>query len=499
LNSLYVAVMGGSMKLALVLMLGAVLGAPAVGFTQPITAEQAAPHPSRHVDRDDRVDNSGDRGDRGAAERCQDRHDKSSGPDRQPDSDDQGDARARALASWRALERCFGYVGPGYDGVFANHLADANGKVQPGFVWGQATVVHAALVVSSLRGDTRDLDLTGPTLERYLLTKPCYPDGRVATGWAPELDARKLNPPPVRWWDDDGWTALVLLEAERRTPGRGYLQEVKQVFPFLQCGQWQRGEWGGGGQRENEDPSVQVLATVATDLDDKTAELLHLATTAQNDPNHDAYLEFATKNVTAIKRRLRALNGLYWDGYYPDINTAPWKWCAGTLSADKKTCSGQWFACNPNRPDLPPTDLPPDPHICGWRFNDNQAVMAASDVLLYRISCQTKCQDDYLESATKTADAALNYYEQPKWLWVNVPVENAQYFESLFELDRVRHDPRIRAQLKAYLDRAWAEARDPETGLFDRGGIASLNHGKPDSIDQAAFVIMYGMLAEHPE
>jgi hypothetical protein len=495
------------MKLALVLVLGAVLGAPAVSFAQPFGTEEF--HPNWHADQDERGDGAGDRG---GAERCQGRN--NGGQDRQ-DGDNQGDrgghqgdqgrqddARARALASWKALERCFGDVGPGYDGVFANHLPDANGKVQPGFLWGQATVVHAAIVASSLRGDTRDLDLTAPTLERYHLTKPCYPDGRIATGWAPPIDAQKLKSPSARWWDDDGWTALVLIEAAQQAPHRGYLQQARQIFPFLQCGQWRRGQagdtWGDGGQRENEDPSIQMFATVSTALDDETAELLYLSSTAQNDPNHEAYLGFALKNDAVLKRMLRAPNGLYWDGYYPDIAAATYRWCDGRLSADKKTCAGRWLPCKPDRADLPPVEQPADPHICAWRFDTNQGLMVASDVFLYRNSCLKTCEDAYLESALRTADTALNYYT-PNWLWVSAPVGNAAYFAGLFELDRVRHDPRIRASLKAYLDRAWVEARDPQTGLFDRGGIASLNHGKPDSIDQAAFVILYGLLAEHPQ
>ena len=58
------------------------------------------------------------------------------------------------------------------------------------------------------------------------------------------------------------------------------------------------------------------------------------------------------------------------------------------------------------------------------------------------------------------------------------------------------HDPRIRALLEAYLERAWTQGRDPATGLFDKGGIGIAHPATGlSSMDQAAFVTMYSLLA----
>ncbi len=45
----------------------------------------------------------------------------------------------------------------------------------------------------------------------------------------------------------------------------------------------------------------------------------------------------------------------------------------------------------------------------------------------------------------------------------------------------------------AYLDRAWQETRDPQTGLFTEGGIERSDTAF-GSIDQAVLVQMYALL-----
>ncbi len=72
---------------------------------------------------------------------------------------------------------------------------------------------------------------------------------------------------------------------------------------------------------------------------------------------------------------------------------------------------------------------------------------------------------------------------------------NAILFRNLLALDAVAPDPRYRATMTAYLDRAWREARDPATGLFDRGGIGSYTAGKADALDQAGLVQLYALAA----
>jgi len=381
----------------------------------------------------------------------------------------------RAQAAWEALQTQFGNSGPAYPNIFAESLPGAQGQVQPSFVWPQGQVVRAALDLAKLTGDYTDFDRTVTSLSRYLLTK------NGTTGYAPDVD-----PPAgdIRWWDDNGITCLVLLQASAQVGQASYLQEVENIWPFLKAGQWP-----GGGLLENESPSGQSIALGATASADMNAEHLYLATSA-TDPRQADYLSFVLANDAAVKGTLRASGGLYWDAYYPDIQQSEWKWCDGTLT--NGVCSGTFWACNPNRTDLPPPQqLPPTPNVCAWAFDYNQGLMIGSDLLLYRITNDAR----YLQSAITTANAALDTYTLD-WLWAEPSWFNAVYFVGLFQLNYYAPDPRIPASLNAYLTRAWTEGRDPNNGLFNQGGIGYYDHvGGFGSLDQAAFTIMFSLLA----
>jgi hypothetical protein len=395
-----------------------------------------------------------------------------------PAQDQRAIALQRANDAWNALKANFGNP-PGYPDFFVGTLRGPfQGK--PAFVWGEGEVVHAALNLAKLTGDYADFNRVAPTLSRYLLTN------NGTTGFAPPADPGTLNPPPPRWWDDNGLTCATLMKAQSVLPGHGFLATVLGIWPFLESGQWP-----DGGQHENEAPGGAEVATVATAMDDETAERLHLAT-ATRDPRHAASLDFALKNDARIKSTVRAPGGLYWDAYYPDIQIGAFKWCDGTLQ--NGVCSGTWWACNPNRKDQPPlpaSQLPTSPNICGWSFQSVQGLMIGSDVLLYRITGDAS----YLASAGLTAGAALDRFT-PDWLFKNPPEVNSQFFAGLMALDYYAPDARIRATLATYLDRAWVEGRNSVTGLFTEGGIGVYVPADGISaLDQAGFVILYTLLA----
>jgi hypothetical protein len=390
-------------------------------------------------------------------------------------------AKKRAVAAWQALEKHFGNAGPAYPNIFAESLPGAQGNVQPNFFWTQSQVVRAALNLATVTNDPRyfhAFNLTAATLTRYLLTRS------GTTGYSPLVDAERHNPPPIRWWDDNGVGARVLLQAYAKLHDRRYLQSVLNLWPFFKAGQVP-----GGGELENEADYGQFISLGAVNSDDETAELLYQFTDA-GDPRHADFMRFALANDAAMKQKLRAPDGLFWDALYPNIEVSKFKWYDGAMQ--NAACAGTLFACKPDRTDLPPPQLlPPSPHICAWLFNNKQGVMIASDVMLYRITNNR----GYLESAIRTTNAAMTYYT-PDWLWRQPPSSNAEYFVALLHLDHYAHDPRIRAELEGYLDRAWSEGRDPATELFDKGGIGIAHHAQGiSSMDQAAFVTLYSLLA----
>jgi hypothetical protein len=392
-------------------------------------------------------------------------------------------AKKQAIASWLALKRYFG--NSGVPNIFSVYPPGPNGKVVPNLVEGQIGVIHAALNVAKLTGDSNDFNRTEPTLWRYRYTR------FGTTGYAPPLDAFKLRPPhiPTRWWDDNGSLGLILLQAYTQLGNVGYLQAAQKLWPFLAAGQDQ-----DRGQDENDSPDGRnVISVGATGFDDMNAEHLYVDT-PPGDLQRAKFVSFVLANDEAVKAKLRAPDGLYWDYCAHDIEALEYKWCDGTL-LNRRVCSGTWWACNPDRPDLPTPQRPANPHVCAWELASSQGLMIQSDLLLYRITSDPK----YLQSATTTAKAALEHYTTDA-LWKLWPQGNAMYFVGLVQLDHYAHDPRIRASLEAYLDRAWTKGRDPNTGLFNRGGIGMLDakHGF-SCIDQAGFVILYSLVAWPPD
>ena len=319
-----------------------------------------------------------------------------------------------------------------------------------------------------------DVDRIGLTLDRYLLTN-CG-----TAGYATVVDPGKCCPPPARWWDDNGLVALGLLQASAQLggssgPGYTYLTKVQSLWPFIRAGQYPSSgsQWPGGGQRENEvDPRspksrFDVISTGATGAGDESMELLYLAANA-SDPLHNEYMNFVLANDTAIKENVRVPVGkrgarLYQDGYCPD------------------------------KPCFEPTGN--TEHQCTPILPQNQGFMIASDVLLYQI---TGDWNKYIVSAQQTADASLSHYNTPCTLWSELPIWVADYFTGLFQLRQYYPDlkPTILCSLEAYLDYAEKNGLDPTgTGLFNQNGIGGPLNDPLHAINQAAFVIMYSLLA----
>jgi len=344
-------------------------------------------------------------------------------------------------------------------------------------LWTQIENIRAALEVARLTNNYYAFNHMAPTLSSYLISR----NGTYA--YDPKSTA-DCGGQPGRHWDDNGIVGMVLLQAhaqlrESGRPGPGYLlPEARQLWPFFQSGQATvGGQWGQwpmlGGQHEHEAPPPAV-SVGATSVDDQTLERLYLASPA--DPLRLNYLQFVLQNDCAIKTNLRAPGGLYWGGYFPNLPLP-----------QQTGCEGQ--------PVPPPGQLPTDPHVCARMSCNIQGLMIGSDVLLYRI---TRDQA-YLQSAITTANAALDFYTLDL-LWPQTPIFVADYFAGLLQLDQYYHDPRICADLEAYLHRAWTEGRDVQTGLFNQNGIGNVGLGHPphsfiSGLDQAPFVIMYSLLA----
>jgi lysophospholipase L1-like esterase len=368
------------------------------------------------------------------------------------------DAAARAEMAWDALKK--NYAVPNQPGVYKQDLINTT----PEFVWSHSQAMHAALDIGQLTGDYRDFRLAADTLSRFVAIR------NGIFSYASEVNA---GPHSVRWWDDNGWVALALLQASGQIPDLPSFNLARKQWEFFKSGQApQGGEW------ENETFVARGIPSGGTAIE--VALRLYLAAEASEDPRRTEYLDVAKATDDFIESRLSGPGGLYWGGYYDDPSKSPFY----------DPATGR--PCPVNRSSLPPppTPLPPI-KVCVWMSLQTDGLMVGSDVLLYRATHDER----YLDRAARTADAALDHFP-PEWMWKQPPTEVAVFFRNAFALDSVRPNPRYRAVLEAYLERAWREARDPATGIFSLGDVAMSNRREGISLlDQASFVQMYALLA----
>lgn len=377
------------------------------------------------------------------------------------------DYAARARLSWDALVRQLGSGVPKCPECFRNSLD----STEPTAVWSVSQIMAAGLDVGMLTGSQQEFDRGVSSLGRYLLQK------RGTVGYTPGVD--HTPPHDVRWWDDNSAVSISLLQAYEQLHDPQYLGMVQALWPFFSAGHSPQ-----GGEMENEaDPERGIQST---GWSDEVALLLYFDT-AKNDRDRDAgtellrshYLAYARDNDAFVKQRLATKAHLYYTAWTDDPTKSPWY--------DPQT--GQ--ACRPRHDTPPPPPLPtPPPNVCTWIFDMNQGLMIGSDLLFYRLTGEKS----YLQDATDTANATLDSYNLD-WLYKQPAGVNVILFRNLLALDAVAPNPRYREAMRAYLDKAWNEARDPQTGFFTKGGIAQSGHKSGNALDQASMVQMFAIFA----
>jgi hypothetical protein len=263
-----------------------------------------------------------------------------------------------------------------------------------------------------------------------------------------------------RYYDDNAWVGLSLVQLERLRPGRGHALRAQMLFRFAASGWDVRPdvpspggvfwvEQAGGAGLANHDRNTVSNAP--------NAQLgLHLAelTAGDGDPHryaraHDMY---AWVNVTLDAGRGDAApgTGLFYDKLRGD----------GTVDQTL------------------------------WTYN--QGSMVGANVLLARQS-GSQHGKAYLARAEAIAAKALRHYagayeRQP-------PAFNAILFRNLLQLHAATADARLRARIRGaisgYADAVWASRRDRHDRFrFGRGG--------PTLLDQSAMVQVYALLAWDP-
>ncbi len=260
-----------------------------------------------------------------------------------------------------------------------------------------------------------------------------------------------------RYYDDNAWVGLALVQLERMRPGTGLLHRAEDVFSFAVAG-WDRREdvlhpggvfWveqGVGAGKTNHDrntvsnaPNAQ-LGLHLTELGRPLA-----ATRGSVDP--EAMYEWVNAALDAGRDGDHPGTGLYWDKIRGD----------GTF--DRAL----------------------------WSYN--QGSMIGTNVLLHRLA--SAAQTEYLHRAEAIARKALAHYadryeEQP-------PAFNAIFFRNLLLLHPATADRELRDEILAamcgYADRMWARQRGRHP-LRNAGGTL---------LDHSALVQLLALLAWDPD
>lgn len=244
-----------------------------------------------------------------------------------------------------------------------------------------------------------------------------------------------------RFYDDNEWIGLAAMQAYSATGDAKYLQHAERTFRMVQSGVHP----DGGLYWKEDERTGRHTCSVAPG--GELAMQLFVATGERR------YLEFARQQADWLDANLRMEDDLYADNLSD----------TGTL--DRSV------------------------------YSYNQGTPIGLEVQLYRATGD----DRHLQRAKRTATAALDYLGRDDRLWQQAPVFNAIFFRNLLTLQAVAPDARYLQALDGYLDRVWTQARSPETGLFDRGGIGSYGtDGAGPTIDQGALSQLYAIRALPP-
>ncbi|MEZ5142864.1 MAG: glycoside hydrolase family 76 protein [Acidimicrobiales bacterium] len=241
----------------------------------------------------------------------------------------------------------------------------------------------------------------------------------------------------TRFFDDNAWVGLWFVQRHRQTGDPAALTAAAEVATFVARGQTDDGgvRWVDEATSPRNTCSTAPFAALALHL---------LALTGD-----EAWRPLGERALRFLTTTLRAPDALYFDHVDPDgsIDRAPWSYNQGTpVGAQVR-----------------------------WHLTTGDPAS--------------------LDAAVETAGNALAFLLDDDRLWHQPPAFNAIFFRNLLQLHVVVPQPAALSAMSEYLDRAWATARDPRTGLLRDGGIGSY---EGSCIDQAGFVQLFALQALGP-
>jgi hypothetical protein len=361
---------------------------------------------------------------------------------------------ARAVRAYAAMRRQF----LRRDGLYRRDVS-AGAIRLPGpaaHLWPTARALVGAVDLLGIRRDLLigfDVDAA---VAAHLQALERYWDGAGApAAYASDVIGSRFG--GDRYYDDNAWVGLGLVELERLRPGRGHRERAEELFRFAVHG------W-------DTTPGVPSPGGVFwVEQGRGTGAANHDRNTVSNAPNAQLglHLDELGAAVRDSSAHARAQDMYAWVNVTLD---------AGGDTDDAGT--GLFY-------DKVRSDGTVDETL--WTYN--QGSMIGANVLLARRAATVP----YLARAEAIAARALSHYARA---YDRQPAAfNAILFRNLLQLHAASDDTglrdRIRTTIHAYADAAWTANRDRHDRFrFSRGG--------PTLLDQSAMVQIYAMLAWDP-
>jgi Glycosyl hydrolase family 76 len=268
-----------------------------------------------------------------------------------------------------------------------------------------------------------------------------------------------------RYYDDNAWVGLALVQLERLRPGRGHAQRADALFAFA----------ADGWDARPDAPSPGGVFWVEQNPPSRGAGLTnHDRNTVSNAPNAQLGLHLAELSAA------RADAGVLRYARAHDM----YAWVNVTLDAGREAGApgtGLFF-------DKVRGDGTVDQTL--WTYN--QGNMIGANVLLAR-RAGADASAPYLARAEAIATKALRHYAGA---YLRQPAAfNAILFRNLLQLHAATADAglreRIRGAMGVYAEAAW-------TGHRDRHDRFRFGRGGPTLLDQSAMVQVFALLAWDP-
>lgn len=265
----------------------------------------------------------------------------------------------------------------------------------------------------------------------------------------PAAYASYFNDWDDRFYDDNVWIGIDLIELYGRTNDNRYLEKSKALWTFLMSG---KDNVLGGGiyWKENEKSSKNTCSN---------APVAVFGVKLYQVTKDNVYLDMAKEIYQWTKNNLQDPSDyLYWDNKKTD----------GTVETSK------------------------------FSYNSGQMLQAA--VLLYNVTKEER----YLNEAKQIAESAHNYFFESYTLTtgetINILKQGSLWFHAIMlrgfgELYQVDKNKEYINSFRQSLDHAWKYARDQHTGLFNADLSGRTADEKKDILTQGGIIEMYARMA----